>query len=53
MNTLKTYIRARIQILKDMKIWKKLTEAEQDAFALAESKYKVDCLMVDFRNKYL
>ena len=43
----------KIEILKQLKIWNKMTKEERNTFSLCTSDYRADRLMRDLRNKYL
>lgn len=51
--TLKEYIAEHRQILKDLCIWKHLTEEEKTQFKACTTEVQVDNLMASFRRKYL
>ena len=48
-----TYINHKIQILKDMKIWKKLDKDLRERIKNCATKFEADCLMTTVIQKYL
>ena len=50
---MKAYINNKIQILKDMKIWKRLSEEMRNRVKNCATKFEADCLMTTIIDKYL
>ena len=50
---MKAYITRKIEILKDMKIWKKLDKTQKAKLENCETKFEADCITTTYINRYL